>query len=167
MKRLFNKLIITLISMSFYMLFTGIATELTILTGFMISIAISLVFDGFLIRGEIRPKDMVKVVYLLKYILLFIVVELKEHLKIAKIVLKGDSSVNPEVVVIPLDLETDYGISLLALTITNTPGTIAIHIDKTKKSLYVHWLTAKAGDTTEIKRELVGGFEDLAKKIFG
>lgn len=167
MKRLFNKIILALVCMAIYILYTGLLTELTILTGILISIPLSLAFDKFLIEKGVRPKDVVKIVYLVKYVILFAIAELKDHIKMVKIVLGNGEYVNPDVVEVPLDLESDYGITLVALTITNIPGTIAIHIDKSKKILYVHWLTARKGSAEEIKKEIVGDFEDIAKKIFG
>lgn len=167
MRRLFNKLVLVVLTMTAYILFTGMLTELTIVTGFITSIIAAILFDEFLIRKEVKSKDISKLVYMIRYIIQFVVAEAKEHINMTKIILKGDSRVNPAVVKVPLDLDTDYGIALVALTITNMPGTIALHIDKPRKMLYVHWLTARAGDITEIKKEIIGEFEHIAKKIFG
>lgn len=167
MRRSFNKIVIALACIAMYILYTGMLTELTILTGLLISIPLSIAFDRLLIEKGIKPRDVVKIAYLAKYIVLFAIAELRDHIEMVKIVLREDRYVNPDVVEVPLDLETDYGIALLALTITSIPGTIAIHIDKSRRVLYVHWLTARKREIEEVKREIVGDFEDLAKKIFG
>ena len=44
----------------------------------------------------------------------------------------------PGIVKIPLDLETDVEITLLASLITLTPGTLSLDVSKDKKVLYVH-----------------------------
>lgn len=167
MKRLFNKLIIILICITIYILYTGMLTELTILTGLIASISLSLTFDKFLVKKNIKFKDAIRIAYLVKYIVLFIITELKDHVKMVRVVLRGDRHINPDVVEVPLDLETDYGMTLVALTITNMPGTIAIHIDKSRRILYIHWLMARKISIEEIKAEIIGEFENLAKKIFG
>jgi|GEM_PF-261308 len=167
MKRLFNKLTIALLSMAFYAVFTGLATELTILTGLVASAVIALTLEPVLIKGELKPKDFVKLIYLIEYLLYFAATVLKEHFKIAKVILSRKIHVNPIIVEVPFNLENDYGITLLASTVTNTPGTITLHVDKTGKVLYVHWLMAKTMNSSEVKREIVKEFEELIKKIFG
>ncbi|MEM4876295.1 MAG: Na+/H+ antiporter subunit E [Sulfolobales archaeon] len=166
MKRVFNKIVIMLTSMIFYMILAGAVTELTIATGLAISSIVTAIFDGIVIQRILSPKDIIRIIYAVEYLLRFIVVEIAGHIKVTKIIMSRRMSVNPAVVWIPLELKSDYAISAIALTITNTPGTIAVDFDRGKGVLYVHWLIAKRKSTAEIKKEIVGRFEELAKKVF-
>ncbi|MEM1664456.1 MAG: Na+/H+ antiporter subunit E [Zestosphaera sp.] len=166
MKRMFNKIIIMITSFILYTMFTGILTELTIVAGLAISLIIAVAFDGIIIKRKLFPRDVGRLIYVFEYLYHFIAVEITDHLKIAKVILSRSISVNPDIVEVPLELNSDYGVSIVALTITNTPGTIAVDFDKDRSTLYVHWLTAKHGSVEEIKKEIIGEFEMLAKKIF-
>lgn len=167
MKRLFNKLTVALLSMAFYTVFTGLATELTLLTGLIASAIVAIVLEPVFIKRELKPMDAVRLLYLTKYLLYFAAAVLKEHFKIAKVILSRKIYVNPSIVEVPFNLETDYGITLLVSTITNTPGTITLYVDKARKVLYVHWLIAKTMNPSEARREIAERFEELVKKIFG
>lgn len=167
MRRLFSRLVVVLACTAIYILYTGALTGLTVLTGLLTSAILVMAFDRLLIQRGVGLRDAVRVAYVLKYVALFIAAELKEHLRMVGIVLRGDGRVSPEVVEVPLDIETDLGVALLALTITSMPGTVAIHFDKSRRTLYVHWLTARRGSVEEVKREILGDFERLAKRIFG
>lgn len=165
MKRIFNKAIVALLSAVFYITFTGLMTELTLLTGLVATVAIAILLEPILIKRELKLRDALRIIHLFEYIVYLITIELKEHLSIAKLVFRRSMSVKPEVVKIPFDLETDYGITLLASTITNTPGTITLHIDRARKTLYIHWLTPKTRDPQSAKREIVGRLEDIIKRV--
>lgn len=164
--RLLNKLIIVALSMIFYIVFTGLTSELTILTGLAVSILIAILFEPLLIKRALNLSDISKLFYLLEYLRHFLIIELKEHLMITKIVLRRRISINPKIVEVPIKLKTNYGIAFLMSTITNTPGTIALHVDTSRKILYVHWLTAKTLDPQETRKEITSKFEDVIEKIF-
>lgn len=166
MKRILNKIAIMLTSMIFYIVFAGTVTELTIATGLVTSSIVTAIFDNIVIRRTLSPKDIIRIAYAIEYLLRFIVAEIVEHIKVAKVIMSRRINVNPAVIEIPLELKSDYAISAVALTITNTPGTIAVDFDRSKGVLYVHWLIAKSKSIDEIKEEIVGKFEELAKKIF-
>ncbi|GAH06184.1 unnamed protein product, partial [marine sediment metagenome] len=48
--------------------------------------------------------------------------------------------INPGIVKISPGLKTDLGITLLADSITLTPGTLSVDIDEKNNDLYVHWI---------------------------
>lgn len=165
MKRMFNKIAVAALIIVFYTAFTGQATELTIITGLAASVAIAVILEPLLIKRELKVSDVVRLLYFLKYALHFAALELREHFEIAKVVFKRRISVEPQIVKIPIDLESDYSIALLASTITNTPGTIVLHVDRDRRILYVHWLMPKTKDVWEAKKLIVGGFENVIRRV--
>ena len=48
--------------------------------------------------------------------------------------------INPGIVKMPTGLKTDLGITLLADSITLTPGTLSVDIDEKNNDLYIHWI---------------------------
>jgi multicomponent Na+:H+ antiporter subunit E len=60
-------------------------------------------------------------------------------------------------VAIPLDVETDVEITLLANLITLTPGTLSMDISDDRKVLYVHAMYVD--DPEALRAEIKNGFE--------
>ena len=65
----------------------------------------------------------------------------KANVDVAYRVITG--KINPGIVRISPDLKTDLGITMLANSITLTPGTLSVDIDEDKNDLYVHWINVK------------------------
>lgn len=166
MKRLVNKLVIALLVFSFYMLYSGVMTGLTLLTGIIIAVAVAALADRALTKRELSLRDAVRLTYLAKYLAFFILEELKEHAILTRLILSPRISVAPDIVSFPVDLDSDYALTLLAHTITNTPGTVTVYVDRERKIFYVHWLLPRSRDPAIAKKAIVGHFERLAKAVF-
>ena len=65
----------------------------------------------------------------------------KANFDVAYRVITG--KINPGIVRISPDLKTDIGITLLANSITLTPGTLSVDIDEESNDLYIHWINVK------------------------
>ncbi|RLG71319.1 MAG: hypothetical protein DRO23_12230 [Thermoprotei archaeon] len=167
MKKIVNKLALFTLILFLYILFTGRINTLTIITGTLASFILALMFEKTVFKGRLRIRDVVKLTHIFLYIYHFIKAEIVSHVKIAKLILSRNPETYPAVIRIPFELENTYGIALLASSITNTPGTLTLHADKSHKVLYVHWLTAHTRDPDEAKKYIVGKLERPIKDIFG
>jgi multicomponent Na+:H+ antiporter subunit E len=78
-------------------------------------------------------------------------------LRVAADVLAPRPRMRPAVVRVPLDVETDAEITLLAILITLTPGTLALDVSADRRTLLVHAMFA--ADADRVRREIKGGFE--------
>ena len=65
----------------------------------------------------------------------------KANIDVAYRVITG--KINPGIVKITPKLTTDLGITLLANSITLTPGTLTVDIDENSNDLYIHWINVK------------------------
>ena len=84
----------------------------------------------------------------------------KANFEVAYRVITG--KIKPGIVKISPKLKTNFGITLLADSISLTPGTLSVDIDK-QNNLYIHWLWVK---NKEPKIEQVAGnFEKWIKMI--
>jgi len=83
---------------------------------------------------------------------------------VAKLILGNKETLQPKFLHIPLDLEHSLAISLLANTISLTPGTVSCDLSKDRKTLLVHGLHEEDPESTikEIKQR----YEQPLKKVF-
>lgn len=87
------------------------------------------------------------------------------NVQVAWIVLtRSNASLRPAWVVVPLDLKKPEAISVLAGTITLTPGTVSADLSDNGHSLLVHALDAP--DPDAIRDEIKDRYERRLKEIF-
>lgn len=86
-------------------------------------------------------------------------------LKVAYDVVTPHDNMEPAMISVPLDAKTNLEITLLANLITMTPGTLSIDVSNDKKTLYIHAMYVKAGDTEAVKKEIKEGFESKILRI--
>jgi len=90
----------------------------------------------------------------------FIIKELVvSSLRVAYDVLTRTSHLNPAIIAIPLDAESDREIVTLAVLITLTPGTLSLRVSEDRRTLYVHEMYITGGDVEEARRKIKDGYE--------
>ncbi|MCE8015470.1 Na+/H+ antiporter subunit E [Halomonas sp. MCCC 1A17488] len=77
---------------------------------------------------------------LLRYLLVLLVDILRSNLVVALRILRPTRYLQPGFFVYPLALDDDFAITILASTISLTPGTVSIHHDAKARTLLVHAL---------------------------
>ena len=90
----------------------------------------------------------------------------KANIDVAYRVITG--RINPGIVRISPKLKTDLGITMLANSITLTPGTLSVDIDEETNDLYVHWINVKKEALEKIPRDykyVCAKFPDWARKV--
>jgi multicomponent K+:H+ antiporter subunit E len=63
---------------------------------------------------------------------------LVSNVRVAKLALGPRSALRPAIVVVPLDIDDPVVASILAATVTLTPGTISVELDTAARRLVVH-----------------------------
>jgi len=111
-----------------------------------------------------RPK-LPRPMLLLSYCAIVIWDIILANVTVAKIVLfKSNDDMAPNWVVIPLDLRTPEAITVLAGTITLTPGTVSADLSDDGCHLLVHALDAP--DPDAVRDEIKDRYERRLKEIF-
>lgn len=150
-----------------YIVFSGSTSFYDLVTGAIVSIVVGLIVANIVVE---KPKKLVEVqrlLWLIAYaIYYFFVAEVKAHLDVMYRILHPKMPVNPGIVRVPYDVETDYAITTIANSITNTPGTITVDVDEDRKVLYVHWITVVDTSDEGARKHISEVFEKYAKKIF-
>lgn len=101
---------------------------------------------------------------LLRYLLVLIIDIVRGSFQVAYLILRGPARLRPAFVSVPLALRTDFAISLLANTISLTPGTVSALLSADKRTLIVH--TLDTGDADALVAEIKQRYEAPLKKIF-
>lgn len=100
------------------------------------------------------------------YIPLFLWECFKANIDVAYRVLHPKLPINPGIVKVKTTLKMDTALTFLANSITLTPGTLAVDIDKDDGVLYIHWIDVKSKDTEVATKIIVERFENILRKIF-
>jgi len=138
-----------------------------ILLGIILSLITGFVTRKVFIKKDYRMLNPVRWFTFLIYIIgPFFIGMAKSNIDVAYRVITG--KINPGIVKICPDLKTDLGITLLANSITLTPGTLSVDIDEEKNDLHIHWINVDEkklkGDTVDVKY-VCGNFEKWVRRI--
>ena len=101
---------------------------------------------------------------LLRYLAVLVIDIVRGSFHVARLILRGPTRLRPVFIRIPLALETDLAISLLANTISLTPGTVSALLSEDKRTLIVH--TLDTDDAVALVAEIKQRYEAPLKKIF-
>jgi multicomponent K+:H+ antiporter subunit E len=88
------------------------------------------------------------------------------NLEVAVLVLGPMHKIKPGFVAVPLDLAGTFPITVLASTVTMTPGTVSAEVSKDNKWLYVHVLSMPENEQ-EVIDLIKHRYESRLKEIFG
>jgi multicomponent Na+:H+ antiporter subunit E len=78
--------------------------------------------------------------------------------------------INPGIVRIAPGLTNDASTTLLANSITLTPGTLSVEVDERTNDLYIHWINVDEAVLKGMPRDhsaICGGFPEWARRIAG
>ncbi len=128
-----------------------------ILTAAIVTIASRNLFPAV----SVHPR---RVVLFLLYIPAFLWEVIKSNVDVAYRVLHPRMPINPGIVRVPVTLKSDYGKTILANSITLTPGTLTL--DVKGQNFYVHWLNIQTYDPEEAAEIITGKFMRFLGKVF-
>ncbi|MFB6128232.1 MAG: Na+/H+ antiporter subunit E [Halorhabdus sp.] len=134
-----------------------------LLSGFAIGMPIAYLFRRFYVT-DIAVGGLVRSVpATVIYLVLFLTELITANLDVAYRVLAPSMPIEPDVIEIPLRVESDAAITTIANSITLTPGTLTMDYDPERNSLYVH---AIAGRQRELVVAPIRRWERYALRIF-
>lgn len=101
---------------------------------------------------------------LLRYIGVLLIDIVVANFTVARLILGSPDRLKPIFVVLPLDLTSDLAISLLANSITLTPGTLSARLSPDRKHLLIHALNETDADA--LVMAIKSRYEIPLKEIF-
>ncbi|HRY12200.1 MAG TPA: Na+/H+ antiporter subunit E [Syntrophomonadaceae bacterium] len=132
---------------------------LTFLAGYLVGLFILFLVRRYMV-SEFYPISLLKLVDLF---LVFIHELLISGIVVAKQILQPRLDISPGIFRLETDLEGDAEVTLLALLITLTPGSVVIEITPDNKYLFIHGLNVPESVDAVNKSKL--RFEEKIKKV--
>ncbi len=167
MKRLYKSIVPVILSFIIYVTYTGSLRLYDIFTGVLVALIVGILTSSLLVEDWRKSISLRRFSNLVRFALrYFFIDEVKAHLLLIRLSLSPKLDLRPAIVKIPIKTRDDYGITLVSLSITNTPGTVVIDLNKEKGNIYVHWIYAKTTEPEESYKEVSKVFDEYALKIF-
>ena len=136
-----------------------------VVAGVVVAIIVALVAGRFLAgfprRGILRRAGFAGL-----YFFRFLWEMIKANLHVASIVLNPLRPIKPGIVKIRTGLTKDTAVTILANSITLTPGTLTVDINPEARELYIHCITVDGTDIDENTKRIGARFERILKEVF-
>ena len=133
-----------------------------ILLGTVLGIAIPLLCAPL----RVPQPAIAKPVQALSYVAIVLKDIILANVEVAMLVVGPMRKIQPGFVAVPLDLKDTLPITVLASTVTMTPGTVSSEVSRDKKWLYVHVLNMPENEQAVIDL-IKQRYESRVKEIFG
>lgn len=117
-----------------WMLLQGSWSWLTFSAGYLVGLFILFLVRRYL-GSEFYPISILKIIDLL---LVFLQELLTSGIVVAKQILQPRLNLTPGIFMLETDLERDVEVTLLAMLITLTPGSVVLEVSSDCKCLYIH-----------------------------
>jgi len=143
--------------------FTADAILGQFLVGLAVGFPIAYVFRRLYAEGLDPRQTLRSIPSVVGYTAIFAREVVVANLDVAYRVLVPGNRLEPEVILVPLRVQTDLGITTIANSITITPGTITLDHDPEENALYVHSID---GSDLESVVEPIRAWERYALVIF-
>lgn len=104
--------------------------------------------------------------FIFHYIPLFVWEVIKANIDVAYRVMHPKLPISPGIVRVETKLKTDIALTFLTNSITLTPGTLSVDVNKKDSCLYVHWIYVRAQDAEAATKAVVERFENVLQKVF-
>jgi len=159
-----NTVIYFIMCFGTWLLLTNILYMQNLIAGAVVSLITTLIFSRYFqvdVRKLTHPK---RYFWLIVYIIYFIWECIKANFDVAYRVLHPAMPVRPGIVKVKLTLKGALARTILANSITMTPGTITVDI--IEDTLYVHCIYLHDTNPENYTYDISGKFERILTKIF-
>jgi multicomponent Na+:H+ antiporter subunit E len=159
-----SRLIVFLLGVAIWLLLTWKLDAVNISIGVLVSAVSALLFGELLTVYPRKALEVHRYFWFIYYIPIFVWEMIKANLDVAYRVLHPLRPINPGLVKIKTNLKSDIAKTLLANSITLTPGTMTVDIKG--DVLYIHWIDVKERDMEKATQAIAGRFEKIIARIF-
>jgi multicomponent Na+:H+ antiporter subunit E len=134
-------------------------------TGVVVALVVALVMKEMTREKFSRWINPIRIFWAVCYLFILLWNISRANFDVAYRVLHPAMPIKPGVVKVKTSLKSATAITVLANSITLTPGTHTVEA-KEDGTLYVHWIYVKTTDVDEATKLIVGRFEPYLKRIF-
>lgn len=162
-----SRIIFFIVALAVWILLTWPPTHQELITGALVAALVALICGELFVRRLRLLLDPRRHLYFIfAYVPIFAWQCLKANFDVARRVLDPRLPIRPGIVKVRTRLRSDVAVTLLANSITLTPGTMTVDVDPAGGCLYVHWIDVESIDIEVATRQVVGRFEPVLLKIF-
>ena len=148
----------------FWLLLTFDMSLGNLVAGAVASLITSLLFSKYFFKNVKKFVQPHRYFWLGVYLIVFTWECIKANFDVAYRVLHPAMPIKPGIVRVKTELQSDFAKTMLANSITMTPGTISVDI--VDNQLFVHWIYVSSSDPQVYSQKIAGRFETYIKKIF-
>lgn len=159
-----KRVILFIVCFILWLLLTWTLNWQHILVGVVVAFLVALLFGNISVKEPKKCLQIKRWGWFLCYLPLFIWECIKANLDVAYRVLHPKMPIKPGIVKVKTTLKSEVARTMLANSITMTPGTLSVDIDG--QYLYIHWIYVRATGIEEASQRIVYRFERLLAKIF-
>lgn len=152
-----------ILGLIFWLLITFQLTLSNILAGSAASLICTFFFARYYFTGVSKFLQPRRWFWLAVYLVVFLWECLKANFDVAYRVLHPSMPIRPGIVKVKTTLKSEFAKTLLANSITMTPGTITVDI--IGEYFYIHWIYIRSDDPEIYTSDIIGAFEKYIKKI--
>ncbi|MDN7125714.1 Na+/H+ antiporter subunit E [Pseudidiomarina terrestris] len=130
----------------------------------LLGLILAVIIPLYTMRAREYPTTLHRPLLAVQYFLILLVDIILSNFNIAAIILMPKKRIQPALIEFPLDVTGSVPITILASTISLTPGTISAELARDGRSLLIHALNVQDADATvqQIKQR----YERRLKEIF-
>lgn len=166
MKNIGGRIVLFKISLLVWLLLTFSFDLQHLIIGILCSLIVSIIVGDIFTQNPDKFKNISRYFWFLYYIPIFVWEMIKANIDVAYRVLHPGLPINPGIVKIKTNLKSETGLTFLANSITLTPGTMSVDIDKENGYLYIHWINVKTQNVEEASKIIAQRFEKILAKVF-
>jgi multicomponent Na+:H+ antiporter subunit E len=152
-----------ILSLLFWLMLTFRITVPNIIVGSVAALLCTLFFGRFFITNVYKLLQPRRYFWFIVYLIVFIWECIKANLDVAYRVLHPAMPIRPGIVKVKTTLKSELARTLLANSITMTPGTITVDI--IGDYFYIHWIYVRSEDPEVYTGMIMGAFEKYIKRI--
>jgi multicomponent Na+:H+ antiporter subunit E len=152
-----------ILSLIFWLLITFSFTVPNIIVGSVAAALCSAIFAKYYFHTVYKFLQPQRYFWFLVYLVIFIWECIKANFDVAYRVLHPAMPIKPGIVKVKTSLRSGFAKTLLANSITMTPGTITVDI--IDDDFYVHWIYVSSEDPAVYTDRITGKFEKYIKRF--
>ncbi|MEM2125520.1 MAG: Na+/H+ antiporter subunit E [Candidatus Methanosuratincola sp.] len=135
-----------------------------LIIGLVIAAIVGIITRNLLVSDEKKVLDPRRWLSALRYLAVYwFYYEPIAHWDVVKRVFT--MNLRPSIVRVPYSLKSEYGVTAVGNSITNTPGTVVVDVDERRGYYYVHWINAPSVEEEFCYNNISKGFEGLVRRF--
>ena len=141
-------------------------SSVELIIGAVFAVVVGALLKDRFIGKDLRMLNPVRWFTFLVYLFPLFFAMAKANVDVAYRVITG--RINPAIVKINPNLKNDLSLTILANSITLTPGTLSVDVDEKTNELYVHWINVDPEVLKDMPRDyhpICHSFPDWARRI--